>query len=406
MPGGGGGFARVADLRSCEPARGHLRFARVNFGWGVRATYRRDTRASLFAETRPSSSSLKEGKVGYRKGCLRVAQHVSSVVELQLEARSVQHNLFLDLLLHCVSYTVRTMADEEEASSVPLGEWVEAVRHNILFKVHRFLRNGRVDVHDATYVGPALRIALIHGHIRIIRVLLDYGAKANTVGSDGMTVIEHAVRRQKVEIVQLLLENQADPNAILRGIRATLLHLASSLQNVRIVGLLLQYGADIEARDAFGETPLYWGLGNFRLEHKLNTSRFLLENGADSNTVRDDGRSILRHACFAGRVDAVRLLLNHGAAVNARDAHHGKTALHQTAVCPIGPNANVLEVLLERGANPKISDNDGMLPLELACEQGGSLDAIYVLFRAMPGDVTLKRPKRKNKTEAAYDLPK
>ncbi|KAL8750150.1 MAG: hypothetical protein Q9184_006529, partial [Pyrenodesmia sp. 2 TL-2023] len=74
----------------------------------------------------------------------------------------------------------------------------------------------------------------------------------------------------------------------------TLLHIASSTSNLRLVRLLIQEGGDVNAQDEDGETPLHCAMVR---EDNYEVARLLIENGADlaNNTV--DGSTPL-HTYF------------------------------------------------------------------------------------------------------------
>lgn len=81
----------------------------------------------------------------------------------------------------------------------------------------------------------------------------------------------------------------------------TLLHIASSTSNLRLVRLLIEEGGDVNAQDEDGETPLHWAMVR---EGNYEVARLLIENGADlaNNTV--DGSTPL-HTYFNNTVAKV-----------------------------------------------------------------------------------------------------
>ena len=76
---------------------------------------------------------------------------------------------------------------------------------------------------------------------------------------------------------------------------------------------LLDRGANVNARDHTGWTPLYMAATDGQLE----TTRMLLEHGAAINTLIDGGYTPLHAASTEGHVEVVRLLLECGADPNA-----------------------------------------------------------------------------------------
>ncbi|QCB95003.1 ankyrin repeat domain-containing protein [Cellulomonas shaoxiangyii] len=113
---------------------------------------------------------------------------------------------------------------------------------------------------------------------------------------------------------------------------------------------LVARGADLQAPDRWGSTPLHT-----RARSRRGRIGVLLELGADVH--HDAGRlGTPLHAAAAGRnVEHARLLLAHGAAVDAVDAH-GRTplevALHDCPNVALVPAAALAEVLLDAGARP------------------------------------------------------
>jgi len=77
---------------------------------------------------------------------------------------------------------------------------------------------------------------------------------------------------------------------------------------------LVEQGADIGAPDTYGETPLHSRAGHWQGEIGI-----LLDLGADVNARDSRGGTPLHRAARVGNVEAVRLLLEHGARADAPD---------------------------------------------------------------------------------------
>ena len=150
----------------------------------------------------------------------------------------------------------------------------------------------------------------------------------------------------------LIVEHSQDVNT--RGFfhKETPLHVASRRGHADIARLLLEHGADRNARDDEKRTSLY-----LSSEYGyVDVVRILLEQGAD--TEAQDGllRSPLSKASSRGHVEVCRVLLEHGADVNSKDILDG-TPLHDAE------GEEVARLLLKHGADANTLDIMGRTPL-------------------------------------------
>lgn len=90
-----------------------------------------------------------------------------------------------------------------------------------------------------------------------------------------------------------------------------------------IVRLLIDYGADVTARDTTHSTPLH--LASFSGIPEI--VQILIEKGSDVNAQNETNLTPLHKAALLGCAESVQLLINNGADVNAQDWVH-KTPLH------------------------------------------------------------------------------
>lgn len=72
----------------------------------------------------------------------------------------------------------------------------------------------------------------------------------------------------------------------------SLLHLACEFADIGMLELLLQYGANVNASDSRGQTPLHRSI----LKGKASTARLLLTRGADPQTINGEGKTALEIA--------------------------------------------------------------------------------------------------------------
>jgi len=103
----------------------------------------------------------------------------------------------------------------------------------------------------------------------------------------------------------------------------TPLHLAVRADDLAKVNKLLAAGADAKAANRYGVTPLYLACQNANAA----IIERLLKAGVDPNAVTTEGETALMTVARTGVVEAARVLLDHGAKVDAREEWHGQTAL-------------------------------------------------------------------------------
>ena len=119
----------------------------------------------------------------------------------------------------------------------------------------------------------------------------------------------------------------------------------------------LDAGANVNAMRG-GGTPLHlaasWG-------HK-EVAELLIDNGADVNAKDIDGWTPLRKAAWHGRKEIVELLIANGADVNPQDVN-GWTPLHQAAR---NGHKEIAELLIAKGADVTAKNEDGETPLDWA----------------------------------------
>ena len=96
----------------------------------------------------------------------------------------------------------------------------------------------------------------------------------------------------------------------------TPLHAAANKETAE---LLIAKGADINAKDDTGGTPLFWAA----LEGNEEVAELLIRQGADVNAAGPKGWTALHWAVAMAQKKSVELLIGEGADVNAKDVIYG-----------------------------------------------------------------------------------
>ncbi|MFL6449290.1 MAG: ankyrin repeat domain-containing protein [Bryobacteraceae bacterium] len=219
-------------------------------------------------------------------------------------------------------------------------------------------------------------------------------APKTAAAPDGVSALalHSAVRAGDVEEVTRLLDAGADPNA-LDPLGGTPLLTACWSGHASIVSLLLSRGANVNAvhREA-GATALEYAV----LKGRPDIVELLLAAGATVGKRYRNGQTVLHlaaarvsvpvlnelisanaeltatdefgdtpldEAVLHGRTEAVRSLLDHGASVHYVHSADGRGALHEACVKGY---SEIVELLIARGADTALRDRSGQSPLDLA----------------------------------------
>lgn len=140
------------------------------------------------------------------------------------------------------------------------------------------------------------------------------------------------------------------------------LHLALAYSNVDCVKLLVDNGADKNAKshEDVASVPMT------AVKNRHDIVSYLLDANADGMTLSDESRLPIHSACKFGSVEVAELLFErYPHALNIQASNTGATPLHEAA---ISGSVSCMEMLLKKGADTTIVDNKGKCTLDIAEE--------------------------------------
>ncbi len=280
--------------------------------------------------------------------------------------------------------------------------------------VGRLLRAG-IDVNHVNRPGwTALDEAIVYGdggstYVDTVRALIAGGADLRRVSGDGRDPLRHATDGGHDRIARAL-RTALDAPATDPATASSLLLQAAALGDADAAAAALRAGADIEARDARRRTPLLLASAADHVE----VARLLVVLGADPDAPDDQRDSAWLVTGVTGSVAMLEALLPAGPDLAQRnrfggvsvipaserghvdyvrrvvgtgiDLNHvndlGWTAMLEAIILGDGSAAyqEIVGILLDAGADPRIADSDGVTPLQHAQAQGH--DRIAALLQA------------------------
>ena len=214
-----------------------------------------------------------------------------------------------------------------------------------------------------SYFGDPLLVACEKGHIEVVKILLQAGANVNVVDISSFdTALMKAIKNGHAEVVKILL------NAGVSKYGEELI-AASEKGHIEVIKILLETEIDVNYENKKGFTALTLAIKNGHIE----VAKTLLRAGANINYKNGMGSEALTIAIKNRRTELIKILLNAG-------------AIKRGALIDASGNgyAEAAKILLEAGANINEKNEDGFTALNLAIEKG-HLEVIRILLEAGAG---------------------
>ena len=293
--------------------------------------------------------------------------------------------------------------------------------------------------HQKDQCEEMLRTAASFGQIEVVRVLIeDQKLDVNVTDKiTGKTALHHAAGTDQLGVVQVLIDHGADLNKMDRQGR-TAIHHSVQGKDVRCLEFFVHRDVDTSFRDAEGMTVWHHAaqeanvralkvllkgpiisVSTIGLKHYDERTHLLCASARDVDIVpsgghcltdtASDGSSLLHYAARSGSLEVVKFLLERMVDPLAV-THDGSSAIHKAIQSKSQELANIVRLLIERGADSNRPRNDGCTPLDDLVreirEDTGSSSQIDCLFATgvMLSKSLLGHSKLASNTRSASEL--
>jgi len=208
-----------------------------------------------------------------------------------------------------------------------------------------------VDAQERMSQRTALHFAAENGNAEIVMMLIEAKANPNAQDRTGKTPVTVAAERSQAAALKALLAAKGDPN-IRDQVQGSPLLWASGLGSPETVGMLLAAGANPNVQDVNGMTPLMWAAG----VGKPETVKMLLEKGADAKaTDKLTGESALMRALRTGKPETVKIIMAANPDITTKNSL-GMTPF--LVACAYG-DLDKITMLIDAGADKTAKDSRG-----------------------------------------------
>jgi ankyrin repeat protein len=278
-----------------------------------------------------------------------------------------------------------TMADDYGESPLTL-----ACANGNAALVEKLLKAGADANAPRFYNETPLMIAAAGGNPEVLRLLIAHGAKVDAVEArKGQNALMWAAAEGNSEAVAVLLKAGANPNTASKAGFTPLVFAAES-GDAKSAASLIAAGADVNYEVPRTANVLLISL----LAKKPAVAAILIDKGAGVNGKDPTGNTALHIAAESGDLNTVKLLIAKGADVNAAtNARQGdrmgilqRPPTGQQTPLMVAARANrpdIMRVLVQAGANPKLHATDGSTLL-MAAASGGHVESVEYSFELDP----------------------
>jgi ankyrin repeat protein len=227
---------------------------------------------------------------------------------------------------------------------------LQAVKANDLLEVTRLIENGSSLTEADNDSDHVLMYAALYASHDCMKLLLEKGANPNAKNKLGETALIWSV--QDIKRVRLLIQYGADVNVVTHQGNTPLLAACVGSMQSEIIRLLLDKGADPMVKNSRGETSLM----RVALYGDTATAALLIKRGVDINIKNNNQETALVMCARTANNHMVNWLLRNGADADILDSYKAPALSYAIVTC----DTPTIEALLMKTKNVNLLDVDGM----------------------------------------------
>ncbi|XP_058667592.1 ankyrin repeat and death domain-containing protein 1A isoform X2 [Ammospiza caudacuta] len=226
----------------------------------------------------------------------------------------------------------------------------------------------------------ALLLSAWFGHLRVLQILVNAGAKINRVNRNGRNLLHCAAQRGHIQVMEFIMEDLEDMCVDETDkMDRTAFHLAAEHGQLEVVEFLIRLGCSHSAKDKEENTALHLAAKNGH----LSVLEKIINVGVDLDEKNSEGLTALHLAAEGGHSHCVKLLVEVGADVNAQ-TQKKMNCLHYAA---LHGYEEIARVLMDAGIHTDALNHQNASAMHIAVLQ--NFPAMVKLFISAECDLDI-----------------